>query len=182
MSAGFDSKQFRGALGAFATGITVVTSRSKDGRDFGMTATSFNSVSLDPPMVLWSLDRKSSNAEAFEHVDTFAVHVLAADQEHVCKQFSTKGIDRFAGLSCSRGVNDVPVISGCLAVFECRIAHRYQGGDHIIMVGEVLSLATQPREPLVFFAGKVCTPFKSAEITRSHVPTVGAGRRELLVA
>ena len=182
MSANFDSKQFRGALGAFATGITVVTSRTKDGRDFGMTATSFNSVSLDPPMVLWSLDRKSSNAEAFEQVDTFAVHVLAADQEHVCKQFSTKGIDRFAGLSCSRGVNDIPVIPGCLAVFECRIAHRYPGGDHVIMLGEVLSLTTNPRDPLLFYAGKVCTPFKAPEIARSPVLSVGAGRRERLAA
>ncbi len=182
MSATFDSKQFRGALASFATGVTVVTSRSRDGRDFGMTATSFNSVSLDPALILWSLDRKSSNAQAFEQVDVFAVHVLAADQEHICKQFSTKGIDRFAGLSCTRGHEDVPVIPGCLAVFECRIAHRYHGGDHVIIVGEVLSLTTSPREPLVFFSGKVCTPFRSTEAPRHEVLPFAAARRELAAA
>ncbi|WP_428851447.1 flavin reductase family protein [Imbroritus primus] len=163
MDTTFDSKQFRGALSAFATGITVVTSRSADGKDFGLTATSFNSVSLDPPMVLWSLDCKSSNAAAFEQVDAFAVHILAAGQEHICKQFSTRGIDRFAGLDLTRGHGDVPVIQGCTAVFECRIAHRYQGGDHVIMVGEVLSFSTAPSDPLVFYRGKISGPFCTAE-------------------
>jgi flavin reductase (DIM6/NTAB) family NADH-FMN oxidoreductase RutF len=182
MGASFDSKQFRGALGSFTTGITVITSRSKDGRDFGLTATSFNSLSLDPPMVLWSLDRKSSNADAFEKVDAFAIHVLAADQEHICKQFSTRGIDRFAGISCTRGHDDVPVIPGCLAVFECRIAHRYQGGDHVIMVGEVLALNTTPRDPLIFFGGKVSTPFEAAEPSRAEAHPTSAARRELVAA
>ncbi|NDZ18062.1 nitrilotriacetate monooxygenase [Variovorax sp. WS11] len=159
MSAVHDSKQFRGALSAFATGITVVTSRSSEGQDFGLTATSFNSVSLDPPMILWSLDRKSSNAEAFAKTGAFAVHVLASDQEHVCKQFSTKGIDRFAGLGCGRGYAEVPVIPGCAAVFECRIAHRYEGGDHVIMVGEVHSFTSGQKDPLVFYRGKICDPF-----------------------
>lgn len=176
MGTTFDSKQFRGALSVFATGITVVTSRSAEGQDFGLTATSFNSVSLDPPMVLWSLDCKSSNAAAFEQVDHFAVHVLAAEQEHVCKQFSTRGIDRFAGLELERGHGNVPVIQGCVAVFECRIAHRYQGGDHTIMVGEVLSLDTAESDPLVFYRGKISGPFCTADPAPAEV------QRELLRA
>jgi flavin reductase (DIM6/NTAB) family NADH-FMN oxidoreductase RutF len=160
----FDSKKFRSALGIFATGITVVTSRSADGHDFGLTATSFNSVSLDPPMVLWSLDRQSSNAAAFDQVEFFAIHVMAGDQEHVCRQFATRGIDRFAGLDLSRGHGGVPLLSGCSAVFECRIAHRYVGGDHVIMVGEVMSFTESTRDPLVFYRGKISGPFGDAEI------------------
>ncbi|OWT61721.1 flavin reductase family protein [Candidimonas nitroreducens] len=174
MSAVHDPKQFRGALGAFATGITVVTARSPNGQDFGLTATSFNSVSLDPPMILWSLDRGSSNAEAFSKVDAFAIHVLAADQEHICKQFSTKGIDRFAGIDCTRGQAGMPLITDCAAVFECRIAHRYDGGDHIIIVGEVLSYVATHKSPLIFYRGKICGPFQAAEpavINRSPAPS-----------
>ena len=182
MSATIDSKQFRGALSTFATGITVVTSCSAEGQDFGLTATSFNSVSLDPPMILWSLDRGSSNASAFEKADSFAVHVLASDQEHVCKQFSAKGIDRFAGLGCTRGHGGVPVIPGCSAVFECRVAHRYEGGDHVIVVGEVLAFSSAPRDPLLFYRGKICGPFSAPESMGTPDLSVAKPRPELEAA
>jgi 3-hydroxy-9,10-secoandrosta-1,3,5(10)-triene-9,17-dione monooxygenase reductase component len=94
-----DSKQFRKALGSFTTGVTVVTTRGVNGEDVGLTANSFNSVSLDPPMVLWSLDRKSSIAAAFMAAEHFAVHILASDQEQVSNQFAKRGVDRFAGLA-----------------------------------------------------------------------------------
>ena len=93
-----DSKQFRKALGSFTTGVTVVTTRGVEGEDVGLTANSFNSVSLDPPMVLWSLDRKSSKAAAFMAADHFAVHILASDQEHVSNRFAKRGIDRLPAL------------------------------------------------------------------------------------
>lgn len=179
MNATLDSKQFRGALSSFATGITVVTACSAEGQDFGLTATSFNSVSLDPPLILWSLDRNSSNAAAFEKVDFFAVHVLSSDQEHVCKQFSTRGIDRFAGLDCTRGRGDVPVIPDCSAVFECRIAHRYQGGDHVIVVGEVLAFTSSPRDPLIFYRGAISGPFKAVDSQRTSEHSAAMPRRAL---
>jgi len=160
-----NGKRFRGALGVFPTGITIVTSRTPEGRDFDLTATSFNSVSLDPPLVLWSLDRKSSNAAAFERVDAFGIHVLAAGQEPVCRQFFTRGIDRFAEIEVVRGHGGVPIIAGCAAVFECRMVHRYEGGDHVIMVGEVVSFSRTASDPLVFYRGRVaplCPPETAA--------------------
>ena len=101
------------------------------GRDVGLTANSFNSVSLEPPMVLWSLDKKSSNAAAFMAAEHFAVHILASDQEHVSNRFAKRGIDRFAGLAVERGHGDVPLLAGCSARFECRTAYRHEGGDHV---------------------------------------------------
>lgn len=156
-------KEFRAALGLFATGVAVVTSRAPTGKDIGLTITSFNSVSLDPPMVLWSLGRSSSNYPAFSSVDAFAVHVLSAEQEQVCRQFSTSGIDRFAGLDCTRGLSGVPLIPGCAAVFECEVCHRYEGGDHVIVVGKVLSFASSHQVPLVFWRGRIDTPFGRAQ-------------------
>ncbi len=149
-----DGKQFRKALGAFATGVTVVTARGSDGKDVGLTANSFNSVSLDPPMVLWSLDKKSSNRDAFMQTDHFAVHILSLDQEAVSNQFARSGNDRFAGLDVERGVHNIPLLGGCSARFECRTTYRYEGGDHVIFVGEVVSFESFERAPLVFHSGR----------------------------
>ncbi|MBB1597782.1 flavin reductase [Achromobacter sp. UMC46] len=149
-----DGKQFRKALGAFATGVTVVTGRGSDGKDVGLTANSFNSVSLDPPMVLWSLGKSSSNLEAFMHTDHFAVHILSLDQEHVSNQFAKKDIDRFEGMAVERSVENIPLLGGCSARFECRTAYRYEGGDHVIFVGEVRSFESFDRPPLLFHSGK----------------------------
>ncbi|MBK6615742.1 flavin reductase [Ottowia sp.] len=148
-----DSRQFRAALGSFTTGVTVVTTRSVAGEDVGLTANSFNSVSLDPPMVLWSLDRRSSTAAAFMAAEHFAVHILAADQEQVSNQFAARGVDRFAGLAVERGHGDVPLIAGCSARFECRTSYRHDGGDHVIFVGEVVAFDSFGRAPLVFHGG-----------------------------
>ncbi len=150
----FDSKQFRKALGAFATGVTVVTTRGADGEDAGLTANSFNSASLAPPMVLWSLDKKSSNLAAFMEADHFAVHILAAGQEAVSNQFAKSGADRFAGLQVERGAGHVPLLGDCAARLQCRTAYRYEGGDHIIFVGEVLAFDSTGHAPLVFHGGR----------------------------
>src|SRR5690348_851615 len=113
------SRQFRDALGAFATGVTIVTTRGARGEDVGLTANSFNSVSLDPPMVLWSLARKAKSLDAFLENPHFAVHVLAADQDELSRRFATQGIDKFAGLHLGRGSGEVPLLEGCSARFEC---------------------------------------------------------------
>jgi 3-hydroxy-9,10-secoandrosta-1,3,5(10)-triene-9,17-dione monooxygenase reductase component len=148
-----DVKEFRKALGSFTTGVTIVTTRADDGKDHGLTANSFNSVSLDPPMVLWSLGRTSSSLSVFLEADRFAVHVLAVDQEDLSNQFSRSGTDKFANCTVGRGAGHVPLLDGCVARFECRVAHRYEGGDHVIFVGEVRRFDTFDRAPLVFHSG-----------------------------
>jgi 3-hydroxy-9,10-secoandrosta-1,3,5(10)-triene-9,17-dione monooxygenase reductase component len=156
-SAPADGRAFRNALGSFTTGVTIVTARDRSGADVGLTANSFNSVSLDPPMVLWSLGRKSTNLDAFLAAEHFAVHILAADQDRLSTLFATSGADKFAGLALSRGHGGVPLIGGCSACFECRTAYRYEGGDHVIFVGEVLSFEHSDRPPLVFHGGRYAT-------------------------
>lgn len=153
-TATFEPRRLRSALGAFATGVTIVTTRDADGRDVGLTANSFSSVSLDPPMVLWSLAKTSSNINAFKGARAFAVHILAADQDALSGRFASKGIDKFAGLDLERGADGIPLLGGCAARFECRTAHQYEGGDHVIFVGEVVGLAHLERTPLIFHGGR----------------------------
>jgi 3-hydroxy-9,10-secoandrosta-1,3,5(10)-triene-9,17-dione monooxygenase reductase component len=168
-----DTRAFRDALGAFATGIVVVTTRDLEGRDVGLTASSFNSVSLDPAMVLWSLGRTSSSLEAFRAADCFAVHILAADQDDLSRRFSAKGIDRFAGLPLERGEGGVPLLQHCATRFECRTVHRYEGGDHIIFVGQVLSFAHSARPPLIFHGGRYGVAVKKGDEQQAPAPQAG---------
>jgi 3-hydroxy-9,10-secoandrosta-1,3,5(10)-triene-9,17-dione monooxygenase reductase component len=153
---GFDTRAFRSALGTFATGVTIVTTQT-DGEtptDVGITANSFNSVSLDPPMILWSLARKAMSLPAFMANPCFAVHVLAADQDELSQRFATQGADKFSGLDVERGVGNVPLLTGCAARFQCRTAFRHEGGDHIIFVGEVASFDAGQKPPLLYHAGR----------------------------
>ena len=156
MTADFQARtrQFRSALGAFATGVTIVTTRSPTGEDIGLTANSFNSVSLDPPMVLWSLARKSLSLPAFLESGYFAIHVLAAAQEDLSVTFATRGADKFAGLNVTRGTGGIPLIPGCSALFQCKTAFNYEGGDHVIFVGEVQEFEHFNQPPLVFHSGR----------------------------
>jgi 3-hydroxy-9,10-secoandrosta-1,3,5(10)-triene-9,17-dione monooxygenase reductase component len=149
-----DSKQFRNALGAFATGVTIVTTRDAEGTDVGLTASSFNSVSLEPPMILWSLAKTSGSLSAFMTGDYFAVHVLAAEQQALSDRFSKRGIDKFAGLDLERGPGQVPLLGECAARFKCKTSFRYEGGDHIIFVGEVIEFDHSAHPPLAFHGGK----------------------------
>jgi 3-hydroxy-9,10-secoandrosta-1,3,5(10)-triene-9,17-dione monooxygenase reductase component len=148
------ARRFRRALGAFATGVTIVTTRDAKGRDLGLTANSFNSVSLDPPMVLWSLAKNARSLPAFLAASHFAVHVLAADQEELSLRFATRGSEKFAGLALERGASQVPLLRGCSARFQCRTAFRHEGGDHMIFVGAVESFDESDRPPLVFHGGR----------------------------
>lgn len=152
-----DTTAFRASLSRFASGVTVLTTRSADGRDLGMTATAFSSLSLDPPMVLVCIDRAASIAPALEGLTHFAVHVLGADQEAISRQFAVKEGDRFAGLAVTRGAGDVPLLPGALVRLECRIAERHPGGDHVIVVAEVLAAEVGEGEPLLYFRGRYAT-------------------------
>jgi len=149
----FDPKELRKVLGTFATGVTVITTRASDGVPVGLTANSFNSVSLNPPMVLWSLAKSARSRSAFEAAQHWAVHILAADQEELANRFATRGTDKFAGLTTDDGRGQVPLLRGCAARLQCRTSFMYEGGDHIIFVGEVLEVDHTDNTPLVFHAG-----------------------------
>jgi flavin reductase (DIM6/NTAB) family NADH-FMN oxidoreductase RutF len=151
----FDTRAFRNALGGFATGITVVTAVAPDGTPLGLTVSSFNSVSLEPPLVLWSLDANSQCLNAFERASHFAVNVLAADQEDVSNRFASRAEDKFAGLTWSAGLGGAPLLPGTCASFECINAARHPGGDHLIFIGQVERFSHDPaREPLIFQGGR----------------------------
>ncbi len=149
-----DPQAYRAALGTFATGVTVITTRAADGSPVGLTANSFNSVSLDPPMVLWSLARKSLSLPVFRAARHWAVHVLAADQEPLSVRFARSGSDKFTGLDITASAAGVPLLAGCAARFECSTSFQYEGGDHLIFVGEVTHFEHAARPPLVFHAGR----------------------------
>ncbi|BAL24182.1 flavin reductase family protein [Azoarcus sp. KH32C] len=153
-----DPRQFRDALGHFATGVTVVTTIDAEGQPVGVTVNSFSSLSLDPPLILWSLAKKSYSLAAFEAHPAFAVHVLASDQQHLSDRFARAGTDKFAGLTPGEGFAGVPVLDGCAAAFQCSTEFRYDGGDHLILVGRVQRFTTRERPPLLFYRGRYATP------------------------
>lgn len=155
-----DGRAFREALGAFTTGVTVVTTHGEQG-DVGLTANSFNSVSLDPPMVLWSLGKSASSLPAFKAAQHFAVHILSEDQQELSNRFATRGIDKFAGIPVTRGPDEVPLLNDCAARFVCRTEYQYEGGDHIIFVGEVLDFSHRDEAPLLFHGGKYGRIFRN---------------------
>jgi 3-hydroxy-9,10-secoandrosta-1,3,5(10)-triene-9,17-dione monooxygenase reductase component len=148
-----DTKVFRNALGQFATGVTIVTARGALGEFVGATVSSFNSVSLDPPMVLWSLDKRANSRAAFESSTHFAVHVLALEQRELAERFAKRGINKFEGLECRPGLGQVPLLAGSAACFECVTRHKYDGGDHVIFVGEVERFEHVAGSPLLFHGG-----------------------------
>jgi 3-hydroxy-9,10-secoandrosta-1,3,5(10)-triene-9,17-dione monooxygenase reductase component len=150
----FNTRDLRNAFGTFATGVSIVTTRAEEGRDVGLTANSFSTVSLSPPMILWSLAKSSSNIEAFRRASHFAVHILAADQEALSARFAAKVLDRFDALPLERGPSNTPLLRDCTARFACRTAFQYEGGDHVIFVGEVVDFAHSERPPLVFHGGR----------------------------
>lgn len=157
-----DPREFRQALGMFATGVTIVTARAADGTPVGVTANSFNSVSLDPPMVLWSLARSARSLPVFTSTPHWNVHVLAQDQEALSNRFARPGDDKFAGLTLEEGLTPAPLLTGCAARFECRTAFQYEGGDHVILVGEVLRHDRSERAPLLYVAGSYAVASKVA--------------------
>ncbi|MEM9791391.1 MAG: flavin reductase family protein [Pseudomonadota bacterium] len=146
-----DQRQYRDAMGCFPTGVTVVTTLTARG-PLGITANSFTSVSLDPPLVLWSPARQSSRFPAFEAASHFAIHILAADQRSLADRFARYGED-FAGLTHRPGLGDTPLLEGCAARLECAHSAGHDGGDHLIVVGEVQRLTHSNKPPLLFHRG-----------------------------
>ena len=154
----FSSREFRNALGRFATGVTIVTARNAAGELVGLTASSFNSVSLEPPLVLWSLSHGASSMPAFANGSHYAIHVLAADQKALAERFATRGIDRWAGVEHRPGINGAPLLAGAAATFECFNRSQYKEGDHTIFVGEVERCEhREGASPLLYHGGKFYT-------------------------
>ena len=151
----FDCRAFRNALGGFATGVTVVTAMAADGRPVGLTVSSFNSVSLEPPLVLWSLSSNSPSLAAFEQASHFTINVLAADQEALSNRFASRLEDKFDGVAWQPGLAGAPVLDGLCASFECHNLTRHPGGDHVIFIGQVERFAQDTeRSPLIFQGGR----------------------------
>jgi flavin reductase (DIM6/NTAB) family NADH-FMN oxidoreductase RutF len=153
----FDSRSFRDALGEFATGVAVVTARGANGQPAGVTINSFAAVSLEPPLVLWSLGLQSPSVAVFEACSHYVVNILAADQAEFSQRFSQAQSDRFAGIETEVGAGGAPILPGCSAWFECRNELRYPGGDHVILVGYVEGFRRDPKPPLIFHGGRYRT-------------------------
>ncbi len=154
----FSQPEFRTVLGMFATGVTIVTARTAEGELVGLTANSFNSVSLDPPLVLWSLARAAASMLAFSTGSHYAINILGADQIDLAKRFAAKDVDRFAGVEFIDGVGGAPLLAGAAATFECFNRSRYSEGDHVIFVGEVERCSHRAgASPLLFHGGKFYT-------------------------
>jgi flavin reductase (DIM6/NTAB) family NADH-FMN oxidoreductase RutF len=154
----FSPLEFRAALGMFATGVTVVTARGADGSPVGLTANSFNSVSLSPPLVLWSLSRRAGTMPAFRAGSHYTINILAADQRALAERFAGRAQDRFSGVAFHDGSAGAPVLEGAAAVFECFNRSRYDEGDHVIFVGEVERCSHRPgAQPLIFHGGRYFT-------------------------
>lgn len=146
--------QFRRALGCFATGVAIATTLDSRHKPVGMTISSFNSVSLDPPLVLWSIAVAADGYDAFMQSDYFAVNVLAKDQASMSDRFAISGSDKFADIATVRGIENIPILEHAAACFECKTEHVYAGGDHKIIVGRVLRCSDTDADPLVFFRGE----------------------------
>lgn len=149
-----ERQEFRKTLGQFATGVTVITTVDGDGAPIGVTASSFNSVSMDPPLILWSLAKDALSLPAFQDSGAFNVHVLSIEQDELSNLFAQRGADKFGDLDFRPGVNGMPLLADCAATFQCKTRHQYDGGDHYIFVGEVLACENSDRAPLVYHGGQ----------------------------
>lgn len=153
------TRALRNALGHFATGVTVVTALADDGRPVGVTINSFGSLSLEPPLVLWSLANSSGSLSSFVAAPHFAVHVLAADQQALSERFAKSAADKFDDLEYAAGLGRAPLLSGCAAIFECVLQQCLDGGDHRILIGRVERFqANADTLPLLFYRGRYVVP------------------------
>ena len=154
----FTAPEFRSALGRFATGVTIVTARSAKGELIGLTANSFNSVSMSPPLVLWSLARAAGSMPTFRAGSHYAINILAADQKALAERFAAKGEERWSGVAFDEGACGAPLLRGAAATFECFNRSRYEEGDHVIFVGEVEACTHRAdASPLLFHGGRFYT-------------------------
>ena len=152
-----DEATFKIALSRFASGVTIITSRDGEGAPVGFTASSFTSLSLDPPMVLFCLARDAACFDAFVGAPAFAVNILGHEQQELSNQFAQRGEDKFAGFAVRDGKNGSPLIEGSLASLECRTTQTVPGGDHLIFLGEVVDIQLAEGRPLLYYQGKYHT-------------------------
>jgi len=148
-----DPRDFRNALGTYATGVTIITAAGSDGKPYGITCNSFASVSLNPPLVLWSLVLYSSSLSAFQDASHFAVNVLGVSQQALANKFAKSSDDKFVGVQWTPGLGGAPLFAECVANFQCRSVNRYYGGDHVIFLGAVEAYSYNRKEPLLFARG-----------------------------
>ncbi len=162
----FSARDFRDALSSFATGVTIVTTRAENGDPIGMTASSFNSVSTDPPLILWSVTKTAHSAPSFKQAKNFSVHVLSTDQMDLSNKFAKSGSDKFADTEYQFDQHQVPIIGGCATRFDCSTWAVYEGGDHWIIVGEVHALDLNKKEGLVFGGGaySIAAPLTTVDV------------------
>jgi 3-hydroxy-9,10-secoandrosta-1,3,5(10)-triene-9,17-dione monooxygenase reductase component len=159
-----DSTGYRRALSCYATGVAVVTALDADGAKAGITVNSFSSVSLDPPLVLWSVAEDSASYDVFTVAEHFAVHVLSRQQQELSSRFAQRSGDKFAGLDCHTGIKGVPILDEYAALFECSTEHVYPGGDHKIIVGRVHRFEDRDAEPLVLHRSRFLTPEEASKL------------------
>nr|WP_298380377.1 flavin reductase family protein [uncultured Halomonas sp.] len=180
----FDTRAFRSALGTFTTGVTIITAQAENGTPVGITANSFNSVSMDPPLVLWSLAKNAQSLPVFNSTDHWNVHVLSTEQEALSGRFASRGEDKFAEIVLDEGVTPAPLLHDCTARFQCRTVFTHDGGDHLIFIGEVLAFDQSELPPLVFQSGQYAfTARKPRETPRltAGTPAPECGYTEDLV-
>jgi flavin reductase (DIM6/NTAB) family NADH-FMN oxidoreductase RutF len=148
-----DPRDFRNALGTYATGVTIITAIAADGKPYGLTCNSFASVSLNPPLVLWSLGLYSTSLGVFQNASHFAINVLGASQQALANKFAKSTEDKFVGVEWTPGLGSAPLLTESVATFQCRAANRYYGGDHVIFLGAVEAYSYNRNEPLLFAHG-----------------------------
>ena len=148
-----ETREFRNALGAFSTGVTIVTALGPRGQKVGMTVNSFSSVSLEPALILWSIDRNASCYSEFIASSHYAVHILSTEQKALSNLFASRDNDQFTGLACDKGIADLPLLPDYSACFQCAAEHQYAGGDHVILVGRVLAFCDRGASPLLYYRG-----------------------------
>lgn len=149
-----DAHSLRAALGGFATGVTIVTCRTAAGDPVGLTVNSFSALSLDPPLVLWSLRLASPSLPAFDAATHFAINVLGEAQVDLSRRFATARPGKFDEGLWGQGAGGVPLLAGCAATFECALASQQTAGDHRLFFGRVLAIASQPVPPLLYHSGR----------------------------
>ncbi|QGQ44830.1 flavin reductase family protein [Metabacillus sediminilitoris] len=141
---------FKEVMGNYPTGVTILTTTDIEGTPLGLTVNSFASVSLDPLMILWSIDHRVSTIQSFIEGGKFAVHILAGEQQELCKTFASKNVDRFSNCTWQLSDNQLPIIEGAFAVMECKTFKTVEAGDHTILIGEVINIQKEDKEPMLY--------------------------------
>lgn len=179
-----DPKALRSALGTFTTGVTIITTQADNGEPVGLTANSFNSVSLEPPLVLWSLAKTALSLPIFNTAEHWNVHVLSMDQQALSNRFAARGEDKFKDLQLDQGITHAPLLSQCSARFQCKTAFIHDGGDHVIFIGEVLDFDQSNLPPLVFQSGQYALtarkPWQDVSLSQADAPLECSYTEDLL--